>query len=241
MITNTREVLVYNGINSFSLNSLSNEIKNKIDKIFRVNPTTGLSYQIWSPSSGIYQFSALNCGEIYIIESNSINYIISNNLITYNSLLCNSTPTPTPTVVNPAYFSVADGISPSNFVIRLTDSNKINQARSQLNGSAPLMSITGIIVKESVWYNPSYNFHYDSSTIDFFELSIEVCDATFAYTEEHLQEAGGSFLPELRLCPWGSYLVEELNLSQPTPTPTNTPTFTATPANNLQVIYIRWI
>jgi hypothetical protein len=75
----------------------------------------------------------------------------------------------------------------------------------------PKLHITGIIIKNSIWYNPNYSFYYDSNTIDFFELSMEVCDATFSYTEEYLSEAGGAFLPGLRLCPWGSYLTREVH------------------------------
>jgi hypothetical protein len=81
-------------------------------------------------------------------------------------------------------------------------------------------------------YNPNYSYHYDPDTIDFFEYAMEVCDATFEYTEEYLDEAGGAFLPGLRLCPWGSLLVEEVSLTPvpPTPSPTPAPTPSPTPA-----------
>ena len=63
---------------------------------------------------------------------------------------------------------------------------------------------------------------------------MEVCDSTFSYTQEHIDEAGGAFLPGLRLCPWGSFVVDEVTVVcetptvTPTETPTNTPTVTAT-------------
>jgi hypothetical protein len=65
-------------------------------------------------------------------------------------------------------------------------------------------------------YNPNYSYHYDPDTIDFFEYAMEVCDATFDYTEEYLDEAGGAFLPGLRLCPWSSELLEEVSLTPTT-------------------------
>lgn len=101
MINYLKETLIYNSKNAFNLNSLSANIKSKIDKILRVNPSTGSSYQIWSPNAGVLQFSALSCGEIYVIESNTINYNISNNLVVYDVNLCapNPTPTPTPTSI----------------------------------------------------------------------------------------------------------------------------------------------
>lgn len=99
MIQYTKEILIYTSNTAFNLNSLPSNIKNNIDKIIRSNPITGASYQIWSPKAGIIQFSALVCGEIYMIESNTVNYEISPNLIIYNTNLCSGglTPTPTPT------------------------------------------------------------------------------------------------------------------------------------------------
>lgn len=109
---------------------------------------------------------------------------------------------------NTAHFRISDGFS-SDFILRLDDPLKIETARLQV--ANPTLSVTGIIVKEKACWNPGYSFHYDPKTVDFFELSMEVCDATFRYTEEHLEEAGGAFLPGLRLCPWGSFVVEEVS------------------------------
>lgn len=132
MITALKEVLIYNASAALNLNNLNAEIKSKIDKIFRVNPITGSSYQIWSPNNGILQFSSLNCGEIYIIESNSTEYNISDNLIIYDTNLCSPfaltptatststptstptitktptrTPTPTPTTITPIIYNIS--------------------------------------------------------------------------------------------------------------------------------------
>lgn len=85
----------------------------------------------------------------------------------------------------------------------------ILEARLRL-GNQQEPHVTGIIVKESACWNPNYSYHYDPATVDFFEFSMEVCDATFRYVEEHLADAGGAFLPGLRLCPWSSYLIEEV-------------------------------
>jgi hypothetical protein len=116
-----------------------------------------------------------------------------------------------------AYFKVTDGVGLNDFVIKLTDPVKIQSARDQLNNIVPKLHITGLIIKSTVDYNPNYSYHYDPDTIDFFEVSMEVCDATFDYTEEYLDEAGGAFLPGLRLCPWMSELLEEIAGGTTTP------------------------
>ena len=126
-----------------------------------------------------------------------------------------TTAAPTPGIV---YFKVTDGVGRNDFVIKLTDPVKIQNARDQLNGVVPKLHITGLIIKSTVDYNPNYSYHYDPDTIDFFEYAMEVCDATFNYTEENLADAGGAFLPGLRLCPWGSLLVEEVSLTPATTT-----------------------
>jgi hypothetical protein len=112
-----------------------------------------------------------------------------------------------------AHFRVSDGAGSPDFIIRLANPETIMTARDQMKIPVEQrLSITGIIVKETSCWNPNWSYHYDPATVNFFELAMEVCDATFAYAEEHLQEAGGAFLPGLRLCPWGSFVVEEVTV-----------------------------
>lgn len=107
-----------------------------------------------------------------------------------------------------AYFTISD--SQNQLVIQLTDENLIDSARKQIIGLEPKKHIMGNIIKSTIWYNPDYSYYFDPSSISFFELAMEVCDATFEYTEQNLSEAGGAFLPGLTLCPWSSYIVEEV-------------------------------
>ena len=154
-----------------------------------------------------------------------------------------STVTPTPTVTNTptatpniAYFKVYDGAGSPDFIIRLTDPETILFARNQI--TIPVeqrLSVTGIIVKEASCWNPNYGYYYSPDTVEFFELAMEVCDSTFSYTQEHIDEAGGAFLPGLRLCPWGSFVVEEIAVVCTTPTPTATPNSTPVPTATLAV------
>lgn len=102
----------------------------------------------------------------------------------------------------------ASGIS---FVIKLVDENKITHARRILSGDETMrIHVQGIIVKEPASYNPGRMFHIDPATIDFFEMAMEVCDATVELIEADLGNVGGDFLPGNHWCPWSSQLIREI-------------------------------
>ena len=110
-----------------------------------------------------------------------------------------------------AYFQVSDASEDKKpFIIKLTGEN-IRHARRILNGEEKArVHVQGTIVKSTVNYNPGWSFHLDTSTIDFFEMAIEVCDATMAYVEQHLDEVGDSTLPNCHWCPWSSRIIAEI-------------------------------
>ncbi|PWI45188.1 calmodulin-binding protein [Streptomyces sp. ICBB 8177] len=110
----------------------------------------------------------------------------------------------------PTYFEMTD-ITGQPFVIKLTDSARIEEARRILRGEEPdRLHVLGRIIKRRESYNRRWSFVLDPDTVSFFEVAIEVCDATTPYVEDHLDEAGGPFLPGLYWCPWTSRLVREL-------------------------------
>ena len=110
-----------------------------------------------------------------------------------------------------AAFFVMTDITREEFVIKLTDPRKIQHARDLLSGaSSSEPHVIGRIDKRPAPYNWRWSFHLRPDTIDFFDFAIEVCDATTPYVEEHLDEAGGPFLPGLIWCPWTSKLVREV-------------------------------
>ncbi|WP_274564172.1 calmodulin-binding protein [Streptomyces spiramyceticus] len=109
-----------------------------------------------------------------------------------------------------AYFEFTD-ISRETAVFQLTDPVKIEKARKILSGEETYEThVVGRIVKRPAPYNPTWSFHFSPETISFFESAIEVCDATLPYVEDHLDEAGGAFLPGGYWCPWTSELVREV-------------------------------
>jgi hypothetical protein len=112
-----------------------------------------------------------------------------------------------------ALFEFKGSDANDRFVIKLTEQNKIQHARDLLSGATQDMkSIMGTVVKQTADYNPDWSYHLEPTSITFFDMAIEVCDATMRYVEEHLDEVGGSFLPNNQWCPWGSELTRGIDL-----------------------------
>ncbi|AEW93770.1 MULTISPECIES: BP74-related protein [Streptomycetaceae] len=109
-----------------------------------------------------------------------------------------------------AYFALTQ-YQGQEFIFKLTDEDRIAEARKILSGGEKnKVHVHGRIIKRKEPYNPAWDFHLDPSTINFFEIAIEVCDANMQYVEDHLDEAGGAFLPGGHWCPWDSRLTREV-------------------------------
>ena len=110
----------------------------------------------------------------------------------------------------PAYFEMTD-VTHERFVIKLTDPKEIEHARDLLNGeTTDQPHILGRIKPDTAPYNPRWSYHLKPETVQFFDFATEVCDATIPYVEEHLDEAGGAFLPGYVWCDWSSRIVREI-------------------------------
>ncbi|MET9530792.1 MULTISPECIES: calmodulin-binding protein [unclassified Streptomyces] len=111
-----------------------------------------------------------------------------------------------------AYFEVADGRDYRNtWVIKLTKPEDIQHARDLASGKTDERPhVLGRIEKRPQPYNPRWSYNLRPDTIGFFDVAIEVCDATPSYTEDYLDEAGGPFLPGLVWCPWSSHITKEV-------------------------------
>lgn len=102
-----------------------------------------------------------------------------------------------------AYFVFNYAPNPATFVFKLTDPAKIAEAREILRTGAPKM-VTGTIIKQPVYYNAPWSFHYDPKTIGFADFAIELCDSSIQGIENNLDEAYPLW------CPWGSRLLREI-------------------------------
>ncbi|MFD7630558.1 calmodulin-binding protein [Streptomyces sp. NPDC059851] len=107
------------------------------------------------------------------------------------------------------YFEFTDGTD--TFVIKLTDPAKVRQARDILRGvDTENVGVMGTIVKTPAAYNKPWKYHLDPNSVAFFGMAMEVCDASIAYVDDHLDEVGGALLPRSTWCPWQSKLTREL-------------------------------
>ncbi|MEU6781274.1 calmodulin-binding protein [Nonomuraea angiospora] len=110
----------------------------------------------------------------------------------------------------PAYFEFTD-FTRERFIVEITDPDKMQHARDLLSGATTdRPHVIGRITPRTTPYNPRWSYHLRPETVDFFDVAIEVCDATIPYIEDHLDEAGGAFLPGYVWCPWSSRLVREI-------------------------------
>ncbi|MBI4215589.1 MAG: hypothetical protein HY602_02595 [Parcubacteria group bacterium] len=105
----------------------------------------------------------------------------------------------------PAFFQFQYPPKPETFIFKLTDPIKIQQTRDILAGRIrDTVHVAGTIIKESMPYNKPWSYHLDPNSIVFFENSMEVCDASIKYVEQHLSEVINWW------CPWGSKLIKEI-------------------------------
>jgi len=115
----------------------------------------------------------------------------------------------------PAYFTVynvtGDSTVSQQFVVKITNPSVIQQARALLSIPEPERPhVRGIVVKAPSYFNAPWSFHLDPVSIGFFEISVEVCDASTSEVDGHLTQVGEAFLPDNVWCPWSSRLLAEI-------------------------------
>lgn len=102
-----------------------------------------------------------------------------------------------------AYFVFRVAPRPETFVFKLTDPARIQEARNIL-ASGQQRIIAGTIIKQPVYYNAAWSFHYDPKTIHFADLTTEVCDSSIRNIENNLDAAYPQW------CPWNTHLISEI-------------------------------
>lgn len=101
------------------------------------------------------------------------------------------------------YFVFDQPPGTETFVFKLTDPQRIQEARDILASGARKI-VAGTIIKQPVYYNSAWSYHLDPKSIGFSEFAIELCDAGMRYLEENLDSAYPGW------CPWNSRLLREI-------------------------------
>lgn len=111
-----------------------------------------------------------------------------------------------------AYFRVGFPTNEVTMMIKLVDVDRIQEARNMLKTGQPTKSVMGKIIKTAAAYNPPWHYQLDPTSIKFFELATEVCDADPTWIEENLSDICNAALPNCVWCPWNSQLLSEVQV-----------------------------
>ena len=94
-------------------------------------------------------------------------------------------------------FRVADS---EQFKIRLTDPTDIEVARKLFAGSEAPRILNGIVIRGSSDINAGYSWHIDPDTVEFADVTTEVCDGLPSDVEKGL-------ITSDRYCPWSAEVI----------------------------------
>jgi len=84
----------------------------------------------------------------------------------------------------------------------ITSVGGIDQAIALWHGQSIANIPNGALVCEAVPWNCPWSFHQDPASIQFAEMTIEVCDGTPSYVDQNCAGFGGQY------CPWSTELIE---------------------------------
>lgn len=116
-----------------------------------------------------------------------------------------ATPAPTP-VASPSAppsgavvvtFRVVD----EEYRILLTDPADIDNARRLLAGEEAPAIPNGLIVRGDAGVNTGYSWHIDPASVEFADMTIELCDGVPSFVEDGTLEGD-------RFCPWAAEVVD---------------------------------
>lgn len=101
---------------------------------------------------------------------------------------------PEPTVVT---FEVAGG---EQFKVELATPELVAHAKSLLAGESLAAIPNGVVVRDDSGVNEPWSWHIDPSTLEFANVTIEVCDGIPQYVEDEIVTSD-------RFCPWSARVV----------------------------------
>lgn len=93
-------------------------------------------------------------------------------------------------------FSVAD----EEYRIRLTDPADIEIARKLLDGEKAPSIPNGVVIRGEPDVTTGYSWHIDPATVEFADVTIEVCDG-------HPSDVESGTITSDRYCPWDAQVI----------------------------------
>lgn len=109
-----------------------------------------------------------------------------------------------------AWFAFTDGFDTG--IVRIADPATVAHAREQLPLGSAGLRVGGTLIPESAPWSIGWSHRFDPDNVFLFEASTEVGDSTFRLIEEYWGTLGADFLPGRVWTPWGSHLLEELEV-----------------------------
>jgi len=111
-------------------------------------------------------------------------------------------PTPTPTQEPaPSGVVVTFQVVDEEFRVRLTDPDDIAIARQLLAGEEAPSIPNGVVVRGETDVNTGYSWHIDPATVEFADVTVEVCDGLPSDVES------GTITSD-RYCPWAAQVID---------------------------------
>ncbi|MEO5920329.1 MAG: hypothetical protein ABIQ01_04220 [Pseudolysinimonas sp.] len=95
-----------------------------------------------------------------------------------------------------ATFQVVD----ETFKIELTTPELQQHARDLLAGEDVASIPNGVVVRDDAGVNAPWSWHIDPSTLEFADMTTEVCDGLPSYVEDEIVTSD-------RFCPWSAEIV----------------------------------
>ncbi|HEV7797674.1 MAG TPA: DUF4214 domain-containing protein [Pyrinomonadaceae bacterium] len=111
---------------------------------------------------------------------------------------CTVSPAQTQSSNDEAYFEFSVSPQPDTFVFKLTNPARIQEARDILTTGNQKV-VLGTIIKQPVYYNSQWNFHYDPQTVSFVDFAIELCESSIRGIEDNLDTAYPAWCPGAQL------------------------------------------
>jgi hypothetical protein len=112
-----------------------------------------------------------------------------------------------------------------HYIVRITDPTTIELARKEVNKQSGYSIVSGTIQKQPAVWNPNWTFFVRPSTVGLGQIFSQTCDVSVKYIQLDLQDAGGTYLPNLYWCPSNSRILRELEITSSSSGGTGTSSF----------------